>query len=236
MAIGNQAFPILTTQDFAAIQVSLSGPRLRRYVQGANGDRQLAVELYCWNLRISKSLQIFLHYWEICLRNRLNEYYTNKYGTSWPYDRLFLRNLVDNDYYKVMDAIDRQKKSYGRLQVPASHIVSDLSAGFWVSQLSSAYEYKYNWTHNLVFIFPHCQKPLRNQIHQDFDRLLKIRNRIAHHEPIYYMKPKYINDLAKTYVGSMCQTSLKVGDSECIFEQCWSEYLIWMRAHKLNLG
>lgn len=236
MVIGNQAFPILTTQDFAAIQVSLSGPRLGRYVQGSKGDCQLAVELYCWNLRLSKTLQTFLHYWEICLRNRLNEYFSSKYGLDWPYDHVFLRNLTDSDYYKIMDVIDRQKNMYRFSQVPTPRIISDLSAGFWVSQLSSAYEYSYNWSHNLALIFPHSQNLFRKQIHHDFDRLLKTRNRIAHHEPIYYKKPKYIYDMAKLYVGFMCQISFKIGNSECIFEKCWHDYLIWMSAHKLSLG
>jgi len=122
---------------------SLSIPRLGKYLNEGKGDLTHALEIYRWNARLSQSLYIYVQAWEVCLRNKLSEFLTWKYNATWPYDPRFTRNLNRNDNTRVRDCISRQESDRKMQPVPTSAIVADLSAGFWVSQLS--YEIPYGW-------------------------------------------------------------------------------------------
>jgi hypothetical protein len=66
-------------------------------------------------------------------------------------------------------------------------VVAVLSFGFWVSLLgpgpSGLYEMRL-WRPILHHAFPHAKLP-RKDVHHPLDQLRLLRNRIAHHEPIF---------------------------------------------------
>ena len=68
-------------------------------------------------------------------------------------------------------------------------VVAALSFGFWVSLLGRGgrgtdYE-RTLWRPALRDAFPHCSRLTRRQAHGPLNSLRSLRNRIAHHEPIF---------------------------------------------------
>ena len=173
----------------AMFKKSLSAPRFGTYLIAAQGNEIKAIELYQWNALVAQSLYIYLQSWEVCLRNKIADFLIWKYKEAWPYDqKRALRNLKRDDKRRLDEAIVRQERNRGTKPVPTSVIIADLPVGFWVSQLSSTYDVPYSWRYNLARIFP-FDAELRNEKRawEIANRLLTLRNRIAHHEPIFHI-------------------------------------------------
>jgi len=101
--------------------------------------------------------------------------------------RACLRNLSTNDKAKLnksLERLTRERKT--KPPIPVDLIVADLSAGFWVSMLTARYDGHLNWKYNLARVFPFEAAIPRIDAHAACDRMLDVRNRIAHHEPIYH--------------------------------------------------
>ncbi|XVQ83855.1 hypothetical protein ACQP2K_34245 [Microbispora siamensis] len=66
-------------------------------------------------------------------------------------------------------------------------MVAELSFGFWVGLLGRGGHNRYEmrlWWPALRYAFPGYNGP-RRALHQDLDHLRTLRNRIAHHEPVF---------------------------------------------------
>jgi len=122
---------------------------------------------------------------EVTLRNAMNRRLSERYGQTWyNNDRAGLSQ-------KTQRLISRTRKKLGNVghgDVP-HRIVAALSFGFWVSLLNTGrpggnYEMTL-WRPALRQSFPYCNSLRRSQAHEPLDRLLKLRNLIAHHEPIF---------------------------------------------------
>jgi hypothetical protein len=97
----------------AKLRESLSEPRFKRYIDAATNDELLAIQLYQWNSKLSQSLYIYLQIWEVCLRNRINNFLCWKHNDKWPYDkRRALRALIGRDSMKRLT--DKNGPAAGR--------------------------------------------------------------------------------------------------------------------------
>lgn len=202
---------------------SLSGPRFRRYVSEAKGDDIKAFELYKWNSLISQSLYVYLQAWEICLRNKVASFLAWKYNESWPYDQIrAIRSFKGDDKRRITETIQRQEHRRGIRPVPTSAIIADLSAGFWVSQLSPRYAVTYSWRYNVTRIFPLEKGIDMQEAWRMCDELLNLRNRVAHHEPIYHLPLTDRLNSLRRIVGAMCGGTLAFAERTCTFEEVWS--------------
>jgi hypothetical protein len=67
-----------------AFHASMSAPRISRYLDLAGGDRTTAIRLYRWNALLAQSLHVYVQGWEVCLRNKLDRFLSNRYGADWP--------------------------------------------------------------------------------------------------------------------------------------------------------
>lgn len=200
----------------------LSRERFARYMQAADQDEAKAVALYCWNMRISQSLYPYLQSWEIALRNRLNAFLSWKYNSHWPYDeQRCIRNLAKDDRYRLADTKQRKERDHKSKPVATPIIVADLSAGFWVSQLSKPYLAQYGWKYNLARIFPHDKSIDQQTAWQKCDGILKLRNRVAHHEPIHRLPLQDLYQDLQLLVGGMCPATRQFAEASCNFRQTW---------------
>lgn len=146
--------------------------------------------------------------WEITLRNRLNTILQRRYGEDWPYDELVaVRQLTDSDVDKLRAAITRQKKNRQMRRPPTGAIVADLSAGFWVSLLSDSYEVPLGWSTYIGRVFAYDAAMDRATAHALCVRILDVRNRIAHHEPIYHLPLSDLQADAARLINGMCRGS-----------------------------
>lgn len=214
-----QDFSAQPDQIVKSMIKSLSAPRFERYLAAGGGDERKAIALYRWNVLVAQSLYLYIQCWEVCLRNKLNEFLVWKYHDGWPYDAArAIRNLKGDDKQKLHEAKLRQERNRGVSVAPTSVIVADLSAGFWVSLLSLKYDVPYVWRHNIARVFPHEKGLTRDVAWDRSDTALMLRNRIAHHEPIYHLDLEDCHDKLRWSVAAMCEGTAAFADASCTFK------------------
>lgn len=203
--------------------ITLSSPeRFNRYRTVCGNDDVQAVALYCWNMRVARSFYVYLQCWEVAFRNKMNAFLSWKYNDEWPYDESrCIRNMAREDKKRLAETRDRQQRDRKLDRVSTSMIVADLSAGFWVSQLSKPYNAHYAWKYNLARIFPHNQTLDIHDAWERSDGILKLRNRVAHHEPIHNLPLLELHRDLQLLVGAMCLATKQFADASCNFREVW---------------
>lgn len=213
-----QTFFLKDEQHVNKFRYSLSDARLTSYLKVTGGDSSKAIELYYWNTILAQSLYISLQMWEIGLRNKLNNFLSWKYGANWPFDPVkAVRQLHNNDKGKLNKAIVRQRQFRGGNNISTGSVVADLSAGFWVSLLGKKYDVPFSWHYNLHLIFPEDQGLDRETASQICGRLLDLRNRVAHHEPIHYLPLEELRKDADRVLKAMCPVAHRFATTGCTF-------------------
>ncbi len=169
----------------------LSTDRLGSYIRMASGDPAKAVALYLQNLEECRKFYGGLHWLEIGLRNAMNRELSAKYGSSW-YDNphTHLGPIEQQQVANARDTLVRNGKPTGN-----GDMVAALNFGFWVNLFNSPYENL--WRMCLRRAFPGCTTALsRKELRKALHPMLKLRNRIAHYEPILsYDLPKCWQDM-----------------------------------------
>lgn len=171
-------------------------------VRGHDLDR--SIQLYEWNAALSGAFYEVLADVEVIVRNSIHAVMT-----SWSIENGFGPNCFDNAHEMFDESALRDiAKSEARmrrrgLEPSPSRMVTELNFGFWRYLLTKRYETTL-WAVGLWKAFPNS--PLRNteQLFQRIGRLHQLRNRVAHHEPIF-MRRLHL-DLNDSYmaVRSVC--------------------------------
>ena len=161
----------------------LSEARLGPYLEATDGSLTSALRLYHWNAQISSAFHEVLHYVEVGLRNamdtQLSAWATGLGAqSSWYGDPRV--PLTPRTRRKVAEA----RSNAGRGGFPEIHgkVVAELMLGFWWSLLSEEYNRRL-WQPCLRHAFDGPVR--RTRLHSELDDLRRLRNRIAHHEPIH---------------------------------------------------
>jgi hypothetical protein len=173
------------------IEASLSRDRLATYRRASANDLRRAIDLYCWNVALGSALFGPIGVLEVTLRNALDRELTRVFPPRWYDDVTFLRidPKLAARIQAARDTIRKQGKSVTR-----SRLVAELPFGFWVHLLRPGPGGIYVpslWGPALSKAFPTATK--RSAVAGALDPLLKFRNRVAHHEPIFQ------RDVAKQY-------------------------------------
>lgn len=161
----------------------LSRPRLDRYRADTGGDLDAALALYAWNLQVSAAFFESLHYLEVALRNTIDEALTTWAATTlnaaqpWYRDPAVPLNPATR---KVVATAVSHATADGRPELPG-RVLAELSLGFWWSLLAAGYN-RTLWQPCLRHAFPGARQ---TRLHDAVDHLRLLRNRIAHHEPVY---------------------------------------------------
>ncbi len=161
-----------------ALVDSLTKDRLTAYLSASKGNAYLAIQLYEYNTRVSESLYGVTQALEIACRNACHSRISKDTGSPCWYDSI---GLDQKESQSVLDAKNNIQR-WGKQVVPA-RVVAELTFGFWVRLFSPGYE-KRLWVPHLYKAFPHLPKPARSRIFDRMEKIRKLRNRIAHHEPI----------------------------------------------------
>lgn len=190
-----------TQEAHASITTLLTADRLTSYLIATKGHLPLAIRLYEKNTRLSEALYGVLQGCEVALRNSMHITLCSGIGRTDWYDHVGLK-------YRESITIGEAKLKVQRMgkNVIPGQIISELTMGFWIRLLAPQYE-KQLWVPHLHKAFPYYKKPSRVVIFGRFDAIRKLRNRVAHHEPIFN------NDGMKDYkeimeaVGWICPTT-----------------------------
>lgn len=163
----------------------LSAPRFATYLAEKNGDKEAALELYLWNLRLSSAFFVPLQICEVSVRNSIVAAIEKSYGANWPWERGFeisLRN-PPTGYSPRRDLL-------GLRSLPTSgKIVAELKFIFWEKMFTHGHDGAI-WNAHFRTVFPHTDPAksvqiLRKEGNDTLFAIRDLRNRIAHHEPIF---------------------------------------------------
>lgn len=195
-----------TPEEQARIAATISAPRLGRYLQACQGDLPATLRLYQWNLEISAALFLPLQMLEVTIRNAVSEAIEAAYGPDWTHNRTFAVSLKAPA--KTFNPRQHLTEVAGRHTVP-SKVVADLNFIFWqkmfVKGLDSAL-----WKPHLRTVFPHMPpdrtiQQVRASLHDRLEVLRMLRNRVAHHEPIFDRDLRHDLHLIDTLINYRCQ-------------------------------
>lgn len=183
-----------------SIERAISSSRLTTYRNAATNDTH-AWDLYRWNLDLVAAFAPLSADLEIALRNTVHERLADHFGRPdwWAARTLHLDDITA----EMLATVTRQhQKKIIKGTVGVGKVVADLTLGTWVnllgrgghSALGRAIDYETNiWRPTLRFGFAtrtatptgRPRRPTREAVHGRAANLQRLRNRAAHHEPIF---------------------------------------------------
>jgi Abi-like protein len=187
--------------NLARVQ-ALSPARLRNYRRffGAADDAQ-ALGLYQWNEELSALLFRTISMVEVVLRNRFHTAFSLRYGAIGPQGSKDWYDFVALDSHsrsKITEA--QQKKKRGRTPNP-DDVIAGLTFGFWPSLLNLKMDQQnqpVDWGPIMLDVLPGHRDRLsaqwaklknRDALFARLELCKDLRNRVAHHEPIWRLGP-----------------------------------------------
>lgn len=187
--------PAATPPNEVEIRATLSAPRSATYIAAAGGDPALAVELYGWNARVSAAFMLPAHFAEIATRNAAAEVLERLYGPLWPWNQTFEASLPNTGRYN-----QRRDLVSTRASNPTTgKVIAELKFVFWQKLFTGRNDTRL-WVPHIASAFSYAPAmpaaSLRDRIYQDLDVLRHLRNRLAHHEPIFTRN--LLDDLTRT--------------------------------------
>jgi hypothetical protein len=199
-----------------AIKNALSAPRVGTYEAATQGTPQLpsALALYAWNAQVAAAMLAPLHLCEVVIRNAVSDAISSVYGNNWPWSPGFEKSLPNpaKGYKARQDLVTARN---GKTTV--GKVIPDLKFVFWQTLFTSRFDSRL-WEPHLVAVMPHLD-PSKNVaqsrllIYQELEQLRKLRNRIAHHEPVF--QRNLADDLQKAHdlIAFRCPVTAQWMDS-----------------------
>lgn len=172
----------MRTDTFGMLRAVASGERLEPYLASCADDRFAAVRLYAWNIQVSAAFQAPLGCLEVACRNAMCRRLSNLFDRDdwWRSPRVLLHRTAQ----RMVDDAELEIRRRGEPATPG-RTVAGLPFGFWVSLLGSGTDYETRlWRPALRHAFP-GYNGRRAPLHRELNETRKLRNRIAHHEPIH---------------------------------------------------
>lgn len=180
--------------NYRQIEHIVSPERLGRYLHSCNGDKRKAVELYRLNMQLSYNLFAVICYFEVALRNGINDVLKLRMGEDWLRDAVIRRpcafggNQLEKTRRKIRRAYYKQveKGNYTH-----TRLLSSMDFGTWRYMYSAP---QFIATGRcLMAVFPNRPIPPigisynQKYLFRRLEEVNKVRNRIAHHEPICFV-------------------------------------------------
>ncbi len=144
------------------------------------------MDLYSWNGKISAALLLPLHICEVVTRNTVHRALASVYGERWPWNRNFELSLPNpsRGYNSRADLMNSRRN-----KVNTGKVIPELKFVFWQKAFTKRFDDRL-WNHQLLNLFPNhpaemTVSELRLDISNSLESIRNLRNRIAHHEPIF---------------------------------------------------
>lgn len=180
--------------EFATI---ITTARMTRYLLACGGNTRKAMTLYRKNLLLTQELFTVISCFEVAIRNAIDATVTLSLGNDWLRNSASPTGVFDTPRChltsaNINDAI-RKLHRYSHYK-----LVAELGFGFWRFMFA---QNQFNATSRILLsVFP--SKPVstpaiqynNTYIFNQLAQLNKIRNRMAHHEPICFLPGQAIKD------------------------------------------
>ncbi len=183
----------------AQIQVAIADERFAPYLAACGNDDAAAFTLYRWNLLVASTIQEVLGLFEVALRNAIDPHVgawqlTAPPAGGRPYGRNWLAEphpLLSNSqgarrFAALKDNVDKAIRGKGRSPTHGD-FVAQTTLGTWrylLPPASGNVSFTQRlWDSNVKDAFPHLRRN-HGALTFDVNRILRLRNRIAHYEPV----------------------------------------------------
>jgi hypothetical protein len=167
--------------DPADLGELVAADRLEIYLAQCGGDRRRAIRLYSWNVEVASAMWGPLHALEVNLRTDLHRCLAAAAGQPDWWRRF---PLFDPQPNQIATARRTAQAKHG-LTCRAGDIVPELTFGFWTALLANRY-HALLWESALHRAFPLRPAGLRRgDLHARLQSLRRLRNGVAHHEPVF---------------------------------------------------
>ncbi len=201
----------METVTFEILNSTFSEARISPYLKNGDTPKQVLAK-YNANIMLSEAMIPTLHYLEICLRNRIDQVLRKYYSPNWLMNPSHNLIIPEQDTKKINEIIAKVQRENKR---NASHddIVAQMTFGFWCSFFHRRYD-PIIWHRKDTFkiIFPNLPRinRKRSYIEGKILKIKEVRNRIAHHEPVWNRKISILN------AHSMCYELIEAMSSDAI--------------------
>ncbi len=178
---------------FCEFEKVMSAKRMSRYLNACGRDTRKAMTLYRLNLKLGEEMFTVLSCYEVALRNAIDRIMSECIGEDWIRDSIKSGGIFDNP--KFHKTTRMMKKAYAELiangKYSNSKMLAAMEFGVWKYMYSNP---QYSATgRRLLAVFPNKPKSTpkfqyNNQfIFNELDAINRMRNRIAHHEPVCFL-------------------------------------------------
>ncbi|MEX3955354.1 hypothetical protein [Trinickia sp. EG282A] len=153
---------------------------------GAHGSDTAVLALYAWNAQVSAALLVPLHVCEVVMRNAVADALESTYGERWAWSQTFEHALpapaVGYNARYDLQCARRRAATTGK-------VIPELNFVFWQKMFTGRFDVRI-WNPQMRHVLPYLdsEQPvdkLRQRIYASLEQVRKLRNRIAHHEPIF---------------------------------------------------
>lgn len=169
----------------------LSAPRLATYedvlknVSQNASDTTDVLNLYLWNAEMSGALLFPMQLCEVTIRNAVSQAIASAYEEDWPWNQAFVRSLANNEKQDLSKGISTFEHSPSM----TGKVVAAMTLNFWEKMFTARHDDRI-WNQKLRVVFPNLDPGLtvadaRERIYGFMNDVRTLRNRIAHHEPIF---------------------------------------------------
>lgn len=192
--------------DITEVLNSISSERLETYRLSPDDTVENLIRHYLHNIQLAEALYPALALLEITLRNRLNNAIDRNITPNWLVKETAAQSILLNEEYDLLTAASKKltKPVYKdgqpiRKPLTAGKLIAELNFGFWVYLCDSKYNPAIWMKKPVVFdeVFPNfdsfvAKKNPSSKRHKRINKIagklkpvLKLRNRVFHHEPVF---------------------------------------------------
>lgn len=175
--------------DIKTLKEIFSEARIRPYIINNADSTKKILERYNANILLSEATIPTLHYFEICLRNRIDKVIKEYFNQDWLLNIPTGLMISDQDIRKIEQIILKlQRRSK---KISHDDVLAQMTFGFWFSFFHRKYDpILWHRKDAIKFIFPNLLRVNRKRSYLESRILVikEIRNRIAHHEPLWNNK------------------------------------------------
>jgi hypothetical protein len=200
--------------NFIDFQHILSEDRLQRYMIACGNDSRKTMTLYRLNLNLSQEVFTLLSCFEVALRNAIDRELTQELGPDWLRDAILPGGIFDVSGCRDSARIIR--KAYEKLlhngEYSHNKLLAEMEFGIWKYMFANP---QYRVTgRRLLRVFPNkprssAEMQYNNSfMFNELDGINILRNRIAHHEPICFLRRQ--PQIGTSYILNAYQTIHKL--------------------------
>lgn len=193
-------------KDTGKIIENISIARLSSYKIDDNDSIDVILDRYIYNVQISESFYPVLSALEIALRNRLYNAVASLKGNNWLPDEINTQKILSDNERNILLETCKKLKAKKKILTTGA-IIAELTFGFWVNLCKKSYKNSL-WDKQGFFnsVFPDFDYYFTTStwdktkvIFPELKEILRLRNRIFHHEIIINNKNGIENCYDKTH-------------------------------------